>query len=395
MTDEDKQLIALLQGDTGTPKVDMGPAARAALPQPAASLGGMRPAIKPDDVAPEDLRSDYGKRDVRRTIQGRQDLITTPDARAARDERAAREDPIKNDPLAGSIAQGIVAGGATKVLAPIAGPLLSRMVGGAVASPDHPVAGAALGALPAVPGAVRAADNAVGEAALNRVTAPASAAPGLASKVAAKTADAVGGAVGSVIGHKVGGIPGAVAGGVAGGMARTAVNKGINSVAQRLADRHMARMAAMRAAGTGTADTVVAPLAPLKHEPPPEVSQPRTSGNMARGPNGPIGPNEFDEGVGDAPPAGNHATVGGATQAGPRSGMSPAERGAAHGSLEDQLSRSVEILGDLRVASATGTVTPMMLKEALDAGIPATTVYHVVGDKVAANAALKKALTGE
>lgn len=397
MTDAQKEALELLQGDAGTPRVDMGPGARA---QRDVS-GGARPSAKPDEVAPSDLRSDYSKHNAFRAIQGRNDSITTPEASAARDARAQREDPIKNDPIAGAIVQGIPAAGAgmlmgaaSRALAPAA-PLLSRTVQaattGAASTPDSPGKGALFGIATQGLPAARAADEAIGEAALDRVTAPGfGEGPG-------KLVKATGAAAGAAVGHKIAGAPGAVIGGAAGAGVPTMISRGLDSLAQRLAERHMARMATLRAANAAeTAAPAVAraPLAPLAHEPLPP-SEPPVPPGAARGPAGPIGPNAFDEGGGPVAPAGNHATVGGATAAGPRPGMSPAERGAAAGSLEDQLSRSVEILGDLRVASATGTVTPMMLKEALDAGIPATTVYHVVGDKVAANAALKKALTGE
>jgi hypothetical protein len=392
MTDAQREAMELLQGDTGAPKTDMGPLARAQR-----DTSAMRPAARPDDVAPEDLRSDYSKSDPRRALAGRNASITTPEAREARDARATREDPIRNDPLAGAIVQGVVAQGAgalagagARALAP-ASPIMSRTVQaattGAAAAPDHPGQGAMLGVATQALPIARAAENSAGEAALDRVTSPKfGEGPGKAAK-------AIGGAAGTAIGAKLGGPIGAVAGGAAGSQIPIAVSRGLDRLAQRLAERHMSRMAALRAAaGEGAAGAAVPPAAPSS---PAGAPEPPFSGKMARGPLGPIGPNEFDEGTGDAPPASNHVTVGGATKAGPQPGMSPAERGAAQGDLSDQLQRSVEILGDLRVAAATGSVTPMMLKEALDSGIPATTVYHVVGDKVAANAALKKALTGE
>jgi hypothetical protein len=356
MTDAQKQAIALLQGPGGD-TVDMGPQARAQR-----DTSSMRPAVAPDEVAPEDLRSDYSKRDPRRTAQGRQDLITTPDARAAIDARAQREDPIKNDPLAGSIVQGLPAGGLAKVIAPIAGPLLSRAIGGAAASPDHPVAGAALGALPGVPGAVRSADTSLGEAALEHVTAPTKA-PGAMSKVA----DAVGTAVGGVVGHRVGGPVGAAAGALAGSQARGVINKAVNSLAQRLAERHMVRMASMRAAA-GEAAAVPTPVAeevtvPEKYVPIQKVAEQKVADLEANAP--------FRQ------TAAPHAPV-----------QNPM-------SLEDKLKASIEIMGDLRVAAKTGTVTPDLIQKAIDAGVPQTSVYHIVGNRAAAHAAVKKAITGE
>lgn len=366
MTDEDKQLIALLQGDTGTPKVDMGPGARAQR-----DTSSMRPAVKPDTVADEDLRSDYTKRDPRRTLQGRQDLITTPDAKAARDARAQAEDPIKNDPIAGAIVQsipaaglGMLAGAASRALAP-ASPLLSRAVQsattGAASNPDHPVVGAATGlATQAIPLA-RGATNAAGEAALDRVTSPSfGQGPG-------KLAKAVGAGVGATVGGKIAGGAGAVAGGAAGSAVPVAISRGLDKLSQRLAERHMARMAALRTAA-GDAAAVPTPVGE-------EVTVPEKYVPIQKAADAKVAELEANAPFKQTPAA--HAPV-----------TNPM-------SLEDKLQASVEIMGDLRVAQATGTMTPQLVQKALDAGISPTAVYHLVGNKAAANVALKKAIVGE
>jgi hypothetical protein len=226
---------------------------------------GMRPEPQPDEVTADDMRVARG-RDVRRALQGRQDQITTPDARQARDARAQADDPIRNDPLAGMIVQSapaaaagaLAAGGAA---AAGAAPWLARLAGGAAggaaASPDAPLTGAALGALPGVPGAARAAKTAFNEAVLKRALEQP--APGTVAKL-------VGKAAGAGIGGIVGGAPGAVIGSEVGGATTGGVNAIGNKASRALAARQLAR------AAEGADPELVADVAARMGRPTPAVA---------------------------------------------------------------------------------------------------------------------------
>lgn len=189
-------------------------------------LRGMRPDPKADEV--DEIMGDYGKRDVRRTLQGRQDRITLPGAGEERDKRAVATDPIHNDPLAGAILQGLVGYGAGAAATPIVGQLAGRMIGGAVSSPDDPLAGAALAAIPGVPTAARNADRIVGNAAQARVAAGKSFVP---------AGTAAGTAAGTMAGHAavpyVGAPIGAALGAKGGAMLGRAADRGVESLANR------------------------------------------------------------------------------------------------------------------------------------------------------------------
>ena len=221
---------------------DLGPEARRAL-EPSR---GMRPAPKFDDVSDEDVRPDYTKKNVMAIIGGRQsdERITLPERTEENRLRREANDPIAHDPLAGMIVQGIPAAGAGAVAAGLsraagAAPWLTRIAAGgtsgAVSSPDHPLVGAALGALPGVPGAARAAEQKIGEKALER---------SLSQPTSGTAAKLVGQGIGAAAGHAVGGPVGGFAGIWAGGKATDAITKLGNGLAEKLASRHLARLAA-------------------------------------------------------------------------------------------------------------------------------------------------------
>jgi hypothetical protein len=146
-------------GPADVPAQDVGPEARRVRAGKAPT-----PATKTDaELGIDDGAQPATGRDVRRTMQGRNDQITTPEQRAALDARARGEDPIANDPLAGMIVQGIpaaglgsVVGGAVGKVAPALAPLAQGATTGAASNPDAPITGAALGAVATVPGTARA-----------------------------------------------------------------------------------------------------------------------------------------------------------------------------------------------------------------------------------------------
>jgi hypothetical protein len=231
--------------DPSQPFEEVGPKAVPAAKPPAGffqrgweSLKSMRPDVAPDEVTAEDVKPDYGKHDVRRTLQGVNDLITTPEARAAAKGRQQAEDPIRNDPLAGMIVQGIPAAGlgvvAGGLVRPALGPLVQGMTTGAASTPDHPLAGAALGAIPGIPGALGAADTAVGRFALARAA---------ADKSFEATGKALGAGVGATVGHHAGGFVGAGVGAGIGSKVGGMAGRGADTLVDALADRYLARTA--------------------------------------------------------------------------------------------------------------------------------------------------------
>jgi hypothetical protein len=218
------------------PKKDVGPEARRAR----GTAGGMRPEPKPDDVS---IEPDYTKHDARLAFQGRNDLITTPERRAASTARSQANDPIRNDPLAGMILQGLVAGGAgaaaggaTKAFAPGLSKLVGGATTGAVANPDDPLTGAALGAIPGIPAAAGAADRAIGQAALARTTAPVSKSFEAAGKMSGMS-------VGTVAGHHAVPFIGAPIGAAAGAKLGAVAGRAADSAVEALARRRLIQMA--------------------------------------------------------------------------------------------------------------------------------------------------------
>jgi hypothetical protein len=338
---------------------------------PRASARGMRPEPKPDDV--DEIAGDYGKRDVRRTLQGVNDLVTLPgDAEAAKARRDA-QDPIQQDPLAGMLVQGILAHGAGAFTAGATGvPILGQAAQGAVQAPEDPLTGAALSMIPGVPGAVGQADRAIGRAAQARVSAGKSFVP---------AGTAAGTAAGTMIGHRavpyVGAPIGAALGAKGGAALGRLADRGVGALGQR----HLLRTAAAApAVAPAELEAILAQteppparasLAPLVPEPLPAPPLPR----------GAFGSPTFDEfgmpltNPGQA--SANHATLGGATVPNLRADVirdAQAFRAAppdpVHDALGSQLAESVRLLDELRA----GKITP---KQALDAGLPPAVVAKV------------------
>lgn len=330
---------------------------------PRAAARGMRPEPKPDEV--DAILGDYGKHDVNRMLQGRKDLITTPEDRVRLDDRRQREDPIKNDPLAGMIMQGIPAAGAGAAVAGLTGvPILGNAVQGAMMDPDHPIRGAALNMVPGVPGAVRQADNAIGSTALSRVNAGSSLVP---------AAKAAGTAAGTIAGHSVVPYVGAPIGAALGSKLGGAAGRGADSIVGAIGRRHLLKTAA---AAPPIAPDVLAdilaqtePRAPL----PPLAPQPGPAPAM---PTGAFGAPMFDEFGMPLTKGGpvNHPTVGGATNPGGlradvvrdaaafRAAPPEAQPGV-ESVLGDQLAKSVRLLDELRAGKITA-------QQAIDAGLP-------------------------
>jgi hypothetical protein len=289
--------------------VDMGPEAR----RRSDVSGGMRPEPKSDDDIT--VASDYAKHDVRKTLQGINDRITTPEVSQAQKARAQAEDPIRNDPLAGMIVQGIpaaglgvVAGGLTRYVAPGLAPLVQGSTTGAASSPDNPALGAVIGAIPGLGSASRAVDNAIGESALAHVR-PAGSPPSAVAQFAGKW-------LGAGAGHSVGGLPGAAAGHYFGGKVATAASAAADNVTNALAERYLNQQADQALAGQGLVhfgDAAAPPVgsAPMVNLAPlaPAPVDPYAAARR-------IGPNDFDAIDMPGAPASNHATVGDATNAG-------------------------------------------------------------------------------
>jgi hypothetical protein len=393
------------------PPVDMGPEARRA-----SRLGGMRPSAKADEVSAEDVQGDYGKRDLNKIIQGRRSSITTPEDSAAEKARHNAEDPIQNDPLAAMIVQGIPAAGAGAFVGGATGvPILGQAAQGAAMDPEHPLLGAALGAIPGVPGAIGQADRAIGRLALD--------APSLVP-----AGRAAGAAAGTYFGHKAGGFVGAGVGAGVGAKAGGAIGRAADRGVEALADRHLARTAqfprpttyeppasspvstrpsgpivdaeivhAPEAAAARRALGPVSRLAPLVPEPIPESRMPEGFGRT-RGP-------KLDEITGEpltnagkpSTTQTNHATNGAGTAVIPKGEkigdlrsdvardakeFANAPTDVAEPPIDDvgaKLAKSVEILGKLKSAKAAGTLTDKMVQDALDAGMPASAVEKAAG----------------
>ena len=408
------------------PKVEMGPEARRAR-----QFGGMRmPA--PDDVSTSDLKSDYTKRDIRRTLQGRQDLISTPDARERRDARARREDAIANDPLAGAIVQGIpaagagiVAGNLTRMAAPGLAPLVQGATTGAASSPDAPITGAVLGALPGVGSAARAADSAIGEAAFNRATTKGfGSGPGKVTKLLGKGVGAVAGGashgpLGVLVGHDLG------------GRAANAMSKAGDAATRALARRWLDREIAAAPMGAPVADLAAARnIAALGSR-----AVPRATGFTANPPPIPerptMAPPAAPEPIAAPPPAAalrklkiidengrdliaNPPTPAESLRAdvirdaqrfrGQPYETGPSPKGAATPEtaamdrpelvfdqpsapptsiaapdVGGQLDQSLQVLNLMKQAKKAGTLTPALIRSAVKLGMPAQTVLKIVG----------------
>lgn len=376
--------------------VDMGPEAR----RRSDVSRGMRPEMPPDDDV--SVASDYAKHDVRKTLQGVNDQITTPEASEAQKARSQAEDPIRNDPLAGMIVQGIpaaglgvVAGGLTRYVAPGLAPLVQGATTGAASSPDNPLLGAALGAIPGAKQAAGAADSAIGKAALGNVR-PVGSPPGLGARVIAKS-------LGAAVGGSTHGPLGLLVGHSYGGKIAPALSSAADNVTNALAERYLNQQADATLAGRGLvhfgdvpAPPVGSPtsapmvnLSPLAHQPLPEATMV---------PNGALGTPFVDDfgvpvtkaGLGGSVP-GEAATNAGGKVLPPslrddvvRSSKAfrddPYDTDApATPDIEDQLARSVRMFGQLKSAKAAGKLTPADIQDAVKAGMSPIAVAKVVG----------------
>lgn len=264
---------------------------------PRAPARGMRPEPKPDeDIQLQSTEEPPG-------------FLRKAFPRAT--ERSRREDPISNDPLAGMIVQGIMAHGAGALVGGATGvPILGQAAQGAVQAPEHPFVGAGLSMIPGVPGAVGQADRAIGRIAQGRVSAGKSFVP---------AASAAGTAAGTMVGHSAVPYVGAPIGAALGAKLGASGGRLADRAVGALGQRHLLRTAAAAPpippaelgailAQTEPAATR-APLAPLVHQPLPE---PQLPPEMLRGPPSA----SFDEFTRPGGAAG-HATIGGATAAGP------------------------------------------------------------------------------
>ncbi len=393
-TDLDRALAA---GGKVAPSIDAGPEARRAI------FGGPKfPEPKTDEELGIDSGpiGDYSKRDVRRTLQGRNDSITTPEVREKRDVRAHREDVIANDPLAGMIAQGIpaagagiVAGGLTRLAAPAMAPLVQGAVTGAASSPDAPLTGAALGAIPGLPGAARAADRAIGEAAFNRATtAGFGDGPGPVARAAGKlTGMAVGsthGPLGLLVGHDLGGR--------AASMFSKAGDAATSALARRWLDREIAGatvpdLGQLPPTSASATTPPLVSLAPLEHRgatlptsvPPGALGTPfldEISGEpITQAGQGGFLPEEAATNAGGKPaPSSLREDVARDARSILRSPIQD-EPGEPPAPIESQLERSVRMLSELKSAARAGKVSSAQIQEALQAGMSPQAVAKTVG----------------
>lgn len=365
--------------------------------RPSRPLPGMRPEPKPDEVLPGDVRPDYTKHDAASYFGGGGDsIITLPGTREAKRARIERDDPIRNDPLAGMIMQsipaagaGAVAAGLTRLAAPAASSLIGGATTGALSDPDHPLTGALLGAIPGAGAAARGADLAIGKAALARA----------GEKTFENAGKVAGAGAGATVGHKAAGFVGAGLGAGAGAKVGGAAGRLADRGVEALADRYLARTAQLPAGPLYTpptfpgaapgrggpiidADMVHAPPAPgvpLQLGPAsrlaPLVPSPRPQ--PASAPNGAFGTPFLDDfgvpvtraGQGGFLPTDAPTGAG----AGPLRAdvvrdaaafrRAPYDAQPVQDLLGDQLANSVRLLDELRAGKITA-------KQAIDAGLP-------------------------
>jgi hypothetical protein len=300
-----------------------------------------------------------------------------------------------NDPgaqmLTGAALAAPLAAAAPAGLAPmLSGAQQSAMMG------QNPAVGAALGAIPGIPGAARAADNAIGEAALSSVR-PVGSPPSLPARIIGKglgmaAGGATHGPLGMLVGHDLG------------GRAAGAFSRAADATTNALAERYLMQQADAGLAGRGLVQIGAQPgpqvsgaspvpmvnLAPLVHQPLPPP---------ATVPNGAFGP-FLDEISGqpvtqagqggflptDAPTAAGKALPPSLRDDVVRSAKAfrdqPYDVDAPAGpSVEDQLARSVRMLGQLKSAKSAGKLTPADIQDAVKAGMSPLAVAKVVGQE--------------
>lgn len=382
--------------------VDAGPEARRV-----ASGGGMRPEPKSDeelgiDDGPQFGFTGYSKAGARGTAAPKGTAILPGGFPY---QPGVTDDPIGNDPLAGMIVQsipaaglGTLAGGLVKG-APAVANAVRGAVTGAASNPDHPLVGAAVGVLPAVPGLARSADEAIGRKAAEIATDPSRSLG--AGKVASAVGKYAGKAAGGAVGHSVGGLPGAAVGQHYGGkLGEQAAGKlagAADKAVDALAARWLARQApkAAEAAGVAAVPGLSAPVAPAAEAAPPMVRLQPLQHDPLPTPQGVRPPPMLDEisgepvtevgqgGFLDSEPvtaAGKpslRADVA-ATAKGLKDAPYDAEA-APPDSVSEQLARSVQILGDLQKAKAANKLTPTMIQGAIKAGMPPGAVSKAAG----------------
>lgn len=370
--------------------VDMGPEARHA-------RGGMRPEPKSD----AELGIDEGAQFPTDILGRKTEARNNPGTVAYQASHAGDE---MNDPGAQMLTAGALAAPLAVVAGAAAPAALAPLVSGAASGGQqaammgqNPLVGAALGALPGVGPAARAADSTIGAAALRNV-APA-AGPGKIAQFAGKW-------IGAGAGHAVGGLPGAAAGHYFGGKAAVAAAAAADNVTNALAERYLNQQADATLAGRGLvhfgdvpAPPVGSPtsapmvnLSPLAHQPLPEATMV---------PNGALGTPFVDDFGVPVTKAGQGGSVPGeaATNAGgkvlPPSLRDDVVRSSkafrddpydtdapATPDIEDQLARSVRMFGQLKSAKAAGKLTPADIQDAVKAGMSPIAVAKVVGQDV-------------
>jgi hypothetical protein len=292
---------------------------------------------------------------------------------------------------------------------------------------QNPLTGALLGAIPGVPASARAADRAIGEAALSRATAPDfGSGPGPIAKGA-------GHLIGGAVGHTVGGLPGAAAGYYVGGKAANLFSKAGDAATSALARRFMAQEANLAAPNLVelAPPPPRAPLAPLVHQGPtlPTSAPPGFAGApfldeisgmpVTQAGQGGFLPGEAATAVGKAPrrlqiqdasgrdllasppetPSLRADTIRDARKYLDQPyDVEPSQKGRATPStagtkrpdllydaekppetLESQLERSVRMLSELKSAARAGKATPAMVQEAIQAGMSPHAVAKAVG----------------
>lgn len=399
-------------------KADVGPDARHAL-----SIFG-RPKF-PEPKSDEELGLDEGPKfsrefpqfgsalrpifgEVKGTIAKRAQDAPGTQAYASHHAGDEMNDPGAQLITGAALSAPLAAAGPSAIAPQVAGAAQAAMQG------QDPVTGALLASAPGIPGTVRAADRAIGEAALNRVR-PVGQGPGLGAKIAGK-------GVGALVGSTHGPL-GIIVGQDIGGRAASLFSKAGDAATNALADRFLRQELASPAASARVANMVQLPsstetiarpaqinLSPLVHEPlPPPTSVP----------NGALGTPFLDDFGVPVTRAGQGGFLPGeaATNAGARPAPAakpkrlqildengrdltseppslredvardakrfrdqPYDRDEPEpADVETQLARSVRMLSELKSAARAGKVSPLMIQDAIAAGMSPQAVAKTVG----------------